>query len=147
MNKVQRIEQIEKELALLKQEVKEENGFKMFPQEGETYWYFSLIGTIFNFIGGTNITYTNAYKNKEEAEEARDIAVAKHKLKQIIEWKNDGWTPDWSNSEQLKYLFRSDYFFDFSKNIFIDWDVSIKVQPNWLYIKDRETAEWILDEG
>jgi hypothetical protein len=140
MNKVQRIEQIERELELLKQEVKEDNEFKFFPQMGETGWYFSGAGMLFTFTGSINVPYTNAYKTKEEAEEARDIAVAKYKLKQIIEWKNAGWTPDWENIYKAKYIF---YYTD--KTIKIDSWCAYKAQPNWMYIKDRKTAQWILD--
>jgi hypothetical protein len=142
MTKEQRIEEIEKELALLKQEIKEENEFKFFPQEGDTYWYFSVVGTIFNFMGADNVSFVNAYKTKEEAEKARDVAVAKHKLKQIIEWKNEGWKPDWDNNEQPKYFFNIENVLKSPKNrILTDWYSLTKVQPNWLYMKDRETAQ------
>jgi hypothetical protein len=103
-----RIEKLEKELADLKLEVEKENKFKFFPQEGDIYWYFTNTGPN---ISKVKARYTNeelnqiGYKTKEEAEKARDIAIAKNKLKQIIEWKNDGWKPDWNNYNQTKLMF------------------------------------------
>jgi hypothetical protein len=143
MTKVQRIEQIERELELLKQEVKEENEFKFFSQKGDNFFSINSFGDLelaSAYLAINLPRINNCYKTKEEAEEARDIAVAKHKLKQIIEWKNDGWKPDWENIYESKYIF---YCAD--KTIKIDNWCAYKAQPNWLYMKDSETAEWVLD--
>jgi hypothetical protein len=138
-----RIEKLEKELADLKLEVEKENKFKFFPQEGDIYWYFTNTGPN---ISKVKARYTNeelnqiGYKTKEEAEKARDIAIAKNKLKQIIEWKNDGWKPDWNNYNQTKLMFERH-----KKTVYIDVFTETKCQPDWMYMKDTNTAKWVLE--
>ena len=141
MNKVERIEQIEKELAILKQEVKEENKFKFFPQVGDKYWTFTN-GKILEF-SNSMVDVTDkaiAYKTWKEAEKARDIAIAKHKLRQIIEEKNYGWKPNWKNYKH-KYTFT---ILENSEIKISAWGMT-KCYPNWMYIKDKKTAQWIFD--
>jgi len=138
MTKEQRIEAIEKELAILKQECREEE-FEFFPQEGDKAYYINSLG----MIEETTISKTHhriVYKTGREAARARDIDIAKDKLRQIIEWKNNGWKPDLEDEEISKYC-----FYKYRNNINIDHFYIAKHQPSWLYMKDKQTAEWILD--
>jgi hypothetical protein len=143
MTKEQRIEQIEKELAILKQQCREEEEFKFFPQKEEEYWYYlpfsCQIDSSINRGGYKQ--KVECYKTKEEAERARDTAVAKHKLKQIIKWKNGGWTYSWG-----EYQSKGNYcFYKECGKIKIEFWRNNKYQPEWMYMKDKQTAEWILD--
>jgi len=142
MTKEERIEAIEKELAILKQECKEEKEFKFFPQEDDKCYSFKYTGELIDFtLDDTYYSKIHSiYKTKQEAEKARSIAVAKHKLKQIIEWKNNGWKPDLEDEEISKYC-----FYKYRNDINIDHFYIAKHQPSWLYMKDKQTAEWILD--
>lgn len=137
---LQKIEELKKQIIVIEQEVREEEEFKFFPQAGERFCTISFEGDVKQVYNASKFIDNNAYKTKEEAERARDIAVAKHKLRQIIEWKNDGWEPDWNNGRFDKYVFSIT-----EEKLCIDSYSYCKVQPSWMYMKDEKTAQWILD--
>lgn len=137
-----KVHEMEAELSSIKAQLdKELKEPKLFPQEGDTYWSLNYLGTIshitYGWDGGGVPIY--CYRTEEEATKARDIILAKQRLKLAIEAANDGWIPDWNNSNTNKYI----YYLEFSDNIRITSWVGSKYQHAWMHMKSREIAEKI----
>lgn len=117
---------------------------KIFPQYDKSYWAYSADGSVYNSTAGDSGGRVNAYRTKEEAEKARDIAFAKARLEHAIEVANDGWYPDWEDCYSIKYLF----MLDTESNMILisGYSDDDKMQPNWMYMKSRKIAEAILKE-
>lgn len=137
----QDIEAIKVKLASMEQQLQECGKLNMFPQEGDKYWTYFGDGSI-EWMTARKFNYCNAYRTKEEAERARDIAFAKQRLKSAIEVANKGWVPNW-NCSSIKYTF----FYETNNNtLSITYYTFTKHQPNWMYMKSKEIAECILKE-
>ena len=103
---------------------------KMFPQEGEQYWFYGPdSGIYFNMANDSN-GRLNAFRTKEEAIKARDIQWAKQRLSHAIAVKNKGWEPDWNDNEQTK-----SFFYFVAQEVAITYSTSSKSQPNYMYMK------------
>ncbi len=87
------------------------------------------------------ITYTNQLFNTNILSDSKsDIAFKK--LKVIIKTLNDGWIPDWNNSNQYRYF----PYFDMTSEGFSYYATlyhfSYTAVPSALYLKSKELAEY-----
>lgn len=115
---------------------------KIFPQDGDIYWYYLTNGIIRSSRSNDSNKRINAYRTKEEAIEAKDIAFAEDRLKHAIAVANSGWTPDWSDMKTSKYYI----YLDYKNNLEIRHTSWLKFMPNWLCIKSMEAAKKVIAE-
>ena len=117
------------------------------PEIDQKYWCIDLNGFIIEYCWVGNkfdkavLDYGNVYKTREEAEKARDIQLAKVRLRNAIAEANGNWIPDW-NDEQL-----TKFYFSFNKaedSIKIGYTFEGKIHPDWMYISCLNAAESIL---
>lgn len=114
---------------------------KMFPQEGDEYWYWDVSGYVHSAKAYNSNGRLSTYKTEEEASKARDIQWAKQRVAHAIAVENDGWVPDWKNDNHLK---NSIYLT--SNMLEAEYHYMAKTQPSWMYMKSKEIAEKILAE-
>lgn len=113
---------------------------KMFPQEGEEYWFYDWQGNVTSGYAADSKGRLNAFRTKEEAIKARDIQWAKQRVAHAIAVENDGWKPNFEVGDMKNYAICIHY------GLIIDWYSSIKMQPTWMHMKSKEIAEKILAE-
>lgn len=114
---------------------------KMFPQEGETYWYYNDFGIVYCPIAADLNARLNAYRTKEEPIKARDIQWAKQRVAHAIVVENEGCVPDWKTDNNSKHSIVLVY-----GRLEIDYHFRTKMQPDCMYMKSRKVAEKILAE-
>jgi hypothetical protein len=114
MNIQEQIEQIQKTLDELKQEVERESEVWK-PNEGDTFWYINILGNVLKDQYGDikeweleQLLIGNIYRTQEQAEYARDFGwYAKLKAQLRIEnyIKENGleFETDWSDGDQYKW--------------------------------------------
>ena len=138
-----KIHELEAELKSFKSELdKELSKPKMFPQEGDTYWDYDTAGFVAECNALDSDGRVNAYRTKEEAEKARDIAFAKQRVKYAIEVANEGWYPDWSKRDD-KYFIVNNTADNKLESIA---STHYKQQQSYMYMKSKRMAEKILAE-
>jgi len=122
---------------------------KEFPQIRDKYWCIGSDGHIFDYMFSSDhidigaVNYGNIYQTADEAIKARDIQLAKTRVKRAIAKANDGWEPDWDDIMVTNYMLTYDS--DMCK-FAIEPYRYMKSQPNWIYMKSEEIAEQILEE-
>lgn len=118
---------------------------KMFPQEGEEYWFSFPAGGIERTPARSSGGRLNAFRTKEEAQKAADIQWAKQRVAHRIAILNDGWVPDWDNREAYKYYI-SRHFDTADIELGVGISASAKIQPDYMYCKSHEIAIQVIDE-
>lgn len=123
---------------------------KEFPQIGDTYWYISDCDVLIQFdwfdeYNQSMYDYGNIYQTEDEAIKARDIQLAKTRVKRAIAKANDGWEPEWGEDRNIKYSIRLESIGD-SIILVISDTRCVKNRPNWMYMKSEEIAKQILEE-
>lgn len=117
------------------------------PKEGEKYWIvtFCISSFLWTDSISDNLMYStgHCYQTEEEAKKVYDRKIAEQKLKEIIFEANDGWTPDWNNENQFKYMF---YYNAKDKKVYSANWWQTKYYPNWMYIKDDKTRNEIYEK-
>ena len=146
MNIEQRIDKLEQELNELKKQAKWCKPKYWKPKNGEKAWYIESgnIGLSCQWVSPidkTLITLGNVFQSKEEAEKELKLRLATQRLKETI-WEANGG----------KFI----RFTPYSTNIVIindkgvlkavNW-TELQIAQNWMYIKDKETAEKVLEEN
>ena len=114
MDKLERIEQIEKELAELKEQIKEDEP-KEFPQRGDLYYWIDCDGSVYNDLWAgdkrsaidiARLEMGNVYQYAAEAEEAVRKRKAEVAYKRKVAEVNGYWKPDWKDATTKKaYLY------------------------------------------
>ena len=114
MDKLERIEQIEKELAELKEQVKAEEP-KGWPQPGDLYYWIDLYGSVYtdlwagdkrSAIDIARLEMGNVYQYEAEAEEAVRKRKAEVAYKRKVAEVNGNWKPNWKDATAKKqYLY------------------------------------------
>ena len=83
------------------------------------------------------------FKTREEAEKYAEYVKAEETLRRVIAEANEGWLPDWSNDDSLKYKIL--YRCDLDRLSLDSYSVS-KLISNFMYIKSKELAEKLMKE-
>jgi len=145
MTKQQRIEAIEKELALLKAECEAEESNKFWePTNGEKAWYIDDVllenpKAIEDFRWSqAEIVLGKAYKTKELAGEALELQLATQRLKKAV-WNLNGGEYGWENSRQ-------DWCASLSSNFLVEAEhwYTYKHYPSWFYLKSEELCKQLI---
>lgn len=122
---------------------------KEFPQDGDKYWFIFDERNIESYywedceVSICRLDYGNIYQTEDEAIKARDIQLAKTRVKRAIAKANDGWEPDWENQKENKYLI----MYSYSRNrLIVEYYTFLRPQTKWMFIKSEEIAKQILEE-
>jgi len=112
---------------------------KPFPSPGDTYFTYGPHGVV-EIQNSIDDKYyptlsISAYRTKDEAVKARNIALAKMRLKAAIAAANKNWTPS-----EGRYIH---YFRIMDNTIQPTWS-RIQAQPAWMCIKSEKKADRIL---
>ena len=91
-----------------------------------------------NSVTFNNLVHYNIFETEEEAEEQAKIINEYLKLYHIAKYLNDGWEPDWSDNQVLKY---SIFYDNASKSYGIDYGICCTKGTFNIYFKSKELAE------
>ena len=148
MNIEQKINKLEQELSELKQQTKNCMPKYWDFKIGEKFYYIDIAEVYSSEYVDSNFEKDlslsgNIFRTKEEAEKARDIALAKQRVAYAIEVLNDGWKPDWSigNGDYKYFIYNNN-----ANKLEVSWVSYWKQQPNYMYCKTIEIAEQIRQE-
>ena len=127
------IKEMELNLEEMKKELAKEE--KPFPQKGDEYYFIDQWGVLNFQVAKDNNGRFQVFKTKDEARNFYNVECARKRVKDEIKRLNDGWTPDWTNSLQLKY-----YVYLFQKNGKLEEGSSYfaKIKDNCMYLKSAE---------
>jgi len=137
MNALEKIEQLEKELAELKRQISKPKFGQL--KEG---WYIDSMGEIkkvtvsFSFLGW------NCFPAKESTEYRQKLREAEDELYNIwLHLTDGGWEPDWEGCVGKCFV-----FYDNSKCLFdIDFNNNYKAHPKYRYYSTKELAKQSLE--
>ena len=145
-NLQKQVEDMKNKLAEMEAELNKKED--VFPKYGDSYWCIHADSDVVlsqwcdGYYANKTLKYGNVYQSEEEAIKARDIQLAKVRVTDRIKELNDGWTPDWSDGNESKYIvLSSDTNRLWVSNMFVT-----KFLPNNMYMKSRGIAEQILSE-
>ena len=147
MNIEKKINKLEQELNELKKQAKNCKPTYWKPKNYEKFWfidgmfiYKEMFHEHSNICGG-KIAVGNFFRTKEEAEKELELILATQRLKEAI-WEANGgefieFVPDTFNIIINVY----------NNDLQVDCYSSTQIAQNWMYIKDKETAEKVLEEN
>ena len=146
MNIEQKINKLEQELNELKKQTENCKPKYWKPKNGKEAWYIENddISSSCQWISSTDktlVTLGNVFQTEEEAEKEVELRLATQRLKEAIWIANGGefigFRPDVLNITINAH-----------NNILqVDYCIDIQSNQNWMYIKDKETAEKVLKEN
>ena len=87
------------------------------------------------------VSHGLVFETEEEAQNYLNVLEAKETIKRAIFEANEGWTPDWDNYIQDKYIV---YKLDSKLTEYCPYKA--KMQDNCMYIKDRKTAKTLIEK-
>lgn len=111
------------------------------PKEGECFYYINPFGELDYYYGSSIYTAYRVFKTKSEAQKYADYIKAEETLRRVIAEANEGWLPDWNNSNESKcYIcFKTN-----EDKLSTDWVKFTKNKPSFMYIKNTKIAEQII---
>ena len=142
----QKIDKLEQELNWLKEQAKNCKPKYWKPKNGEKSWY--IYGGI---LQSDNSWASKAYKRfiaigdifktREEAERELELRLATQRLKEAI-WEANGGAFIWFNENSKNFSI------EVHQNTLLVTEARlVQVHQNWMYVKDEETAEIVLEEN
>ena len=147
MNIEQRIGKLEQELNELKQQAKNCKPKYWKPKNGEKAWYVYAACELdcdTRWLGEFDkkmIKSGLVFKTKEEAKKELELILATQRLKEAIWVANGG--------EFIGFIpcARNYTINVYDNNLQVDFYSGTQITQNWMYIKDEETAEKVLEEN
>lgn len=133
------IDELKAKLASMEAELNKEE-IKIFPRKGERYYFAYPWGKIGTEVAEDSNGRINVYKTEEEAEKARDIGLAKARVKHAIEVANDGWKVDWMRPQHKYEILLECYKLEVRIQYYE------KTQPDWMYCATTQIADKIIKE-
>ena len=149
------LEELKKQVEALPDDEKK---IRTVPIDGEKYTYIDAdqlivstetYPTVFDYSyadNKENSSIGNYFKSEEDAE----MVVRAMKLEHAIRIRrielNDGWEPDWENTNLRKYFIFYDYSNYFKNYILPEYTFSFNDFPIFGYYKSKEIAQQIIDE-
>lgn len=119
-----------------------------YPEEKENLFYISNVGANINFTTFSNnegdrtvFEHGLYFKTKEEAEQHLKECKLLFKLQQWTKLKNDGWEPDWEDTEYKYYI----YYNHDEEELRIGWSTITDNFKKLPYFKSREIAQECID--
>lgn len=156
MNKEELIKEFDEKAKALRDEFiskleDDKKEFKLtYPEDRKTVYYIdSADGKI-----STTVYYTNDidcnflfehgyfFELKEEAEQYIKERKLLFKLHQWAKLKNEGWEPDWSNGDEIKYYIFYDYY---RKELHFSFKNSTSTIDKLPYFKSEKISEECID--
>ena len=147
MNIEQKIDKLEQELNELKEQAENCKPKYWKPKNGEKAWYVYAASEVdydTRWLGEFDkkmIKSGLVFKTKEEAKKELELILATQRLKEAI-WEANGGEFIGFTSEVINYTITTD-----SKTVKVNWFEYVKTAQDWMYIKDIETAEKVLEEN
>lgn len=140
---LQDIEAMKEKLASMEEELNKPDEFKHFPSNGDTYYYYTPMGTVCRMVASNDKLRFDVFKTEKEAQNAYNKAIALEKIKRrIIELQGD-WKPNWKDFSESKYFI----ILDNEYNLFIYIDVQFSNHPILMpYIKTQNIVQTIINE-
>lgn len=138
---LEEIKEMEQRLNNMKEELNKPDEVVKFPQKGDIYYFYVPKGRIYDGIydGGY---IPNAYRTREEAEQAYAKAYHINRINATIDELNGDWKANFDNYTQKKYFICLDTHKDIltvaNCNCWITAGYSLK------HIKSREIADKII---
>lgn len=144
-----KISNMEKELADMKKILATPELIINYWQPNEStpnYWYISPQRDV--LCGSLNprndkLPRYRVFKTEAEASKYADYIKAEETLKKAIAEANEGWLPDWNNSEEPSSYVILRYP---ESSLQISAAYTIKTQPNFLYIKSNSLAQQLINK-
>lgn len=94
-----------------------------------------------------NYSTGNYFCTEEEAQAHLTYLQALGKVRLAILEANEGWVPDWSNTDNEKYfIYYSNYTTGLKKGLKVSWDAGSYSNYSLPYIKSQEIAEQIIKD-
>lgn len=118
------------------------------PKYGEWYYSVSGVGNVCQtkwengHIDNQIFSLSRLFKTKAEAEKHIEWLKAKRSIELEIARLNEGWTPDWNNIYEEKWVVEFD--FDF-KELGGVWSQTEKSLPNSMYLKSEGLAKQLME--
>ena len=148
MTKLERIAEMEKQLAELKKQVEEEKPVKRWRGEREQFFYIvEDTGSICKYRDFKNTveeylySIGNYFKTEQEAKDHRRRLLIEQQIKDIALRLNDGKEIDWKDTEQDKYFIGYDRY---SEKFYIRGTVTW--QESKIYCLSDKFLKTVLDE-
>lgn len=120
------------------------------PEAGEKYYSLDFIGKIVNNLLWNYDTIDSGlyargrvFRTKEEAQAWSDDELAYYELLRAAQVINDGWVPDWSGDDTLKFSF----FYNHSGKMWEKIAVLYPVYPGCIYFETSEKRDQFLTEN
>ena len=145
-----KIELSEESARNIEEQFKEKKSYKRWRADVGGVYYHSDGGDFIytakecrDSIDESHYNSGNYFKTKEEAEQYSRYRILTQKIKDRIAELNEGWTPDWSNETERKFLiYRSyiDAIFSTSNHYYY------QSANSSLFLKSKELAEQIIEE-
>lgn len=131
---------------IVKQNTKQEITHRFIPKPNEKFWYVNpWSGSVVKLTrtpNDYNYKFAKCFKTEEEAKKHLDFLLAEDFLKQKAFELNNGWEPEWGNSEQPKFhIYYSYSTNNFDGNSFYSYNCT----PNIIYLKDDKTAQTMIN--
>lgn len=155
MNKEELLKQYDEKAKTLRDEFisKLEDDKKEFeiklPNKYDTLYYFDAVNTEIYMTGFslhekdiTRFLHGYYFETKEETERYLRERKLLFKLRQWAKEKNDGWEPDWEDTDESKYNLRYDYYDSEIKSTITFGRDEITKLP---YFKTKEIAQECID--
>ena len=147
MNIEKKINKLEQELNELKKQAKNCKPTYWKPKNYEKFWfidgrfiYKEMFHEHSNICGG-KIVVGNFFRTKEEAEKELELILATQRLKEAI-WEANGGEFIGFRPDVLNITINA------HNNILrVDYCTYTQIAQDWMYIKDKETAEKVLKEN
>lgn len=148
--KVKRLEEqlTEVRIELLERKAEKKSYEVEVPEDIEDYYYVDGYGHI-NSLKGFSITFMHshyqrglAFKTKEEAEQFDKERILINKLKHWGKEHNEGWKPDWGDSNKYNHTVTYDY----CEKLYVKSYCFVNFLSKLPYFKSHEIAEQFIEE-
>jgi len=146
MNIEQKINKLEQELKELKKQAENYKPKYWKPKNGEKAWYIENddICSSCQWISPTDetlVTLGNVFQTEEEAEKELELRLATQRLKEAI-WEANGGEFIGFVPDVLNVIINV-----CDNGLAVAHWAYTQANQNWMYIKDRETAEKVLEKN
>ena len=139
---LQDIEAMKEKLASMEEELNKPEEIKHFPRKGDNYFQYYPWGMVIACTSLEDKVTPNAYKTREEAQEAYNKAVALEKIKRrILELQGD-WKPDFSDTFSKYTIYYTHTNNRFNYGIYTTLKYPLLIP----YMKSEQIAELIIYE-
>ena len=102
---LQDIEEIKEKLAAMEEQLNKPDEYKHFPSNGDEYYYYTSVGTLYSNTAADYELRVNAYRTEKEANKAYNKDVAIEKVKRRLLELQGNWKPDFNDDSSKHVIF------------------------------------------